>query len=79
MIDGHLAVFGYTKNISGYSFDEISKKFFIGKNLIAEGYFNNDGLFLIQALTPVDLFSATFSDEKIKKCKKFYFKRDAKK
>ncbi len=74
MIDGHLAVFGYTKNISGYSFDEISKKFFIGKNLIAEGYFNNDGLFLIQALTPVDLFSATFSDKKIKNAKNFILK-----
>lgn len=70
-IDGHLATFGYTKKINGYMFDNISKNFLTGQNLIAEGQYNNDGLFVIQALTPVDLFSATQSSRKIENPKKF--------
>jgi hypothetical protein len=49
--------FGYTKTLNNYSFDEVSKKSFIGKELIVEGRMDN-GLFIMQALTPTGLFSA---------------------
>jgi len=49
--------FGYTKVLNGYEFDEISRNSFIGKNIIAEGEMVGD-VFVMQALTPVGLFSA---------------------
>lgn len=49
--------FGYTKVLNGYEFDEISKKSFLGKNIIAEGQKVGD-VFVMQALTPVGLFNA---------------------
>lgn len=49
--------FGYTKVLHGYEFDEISKKSFVGKKVIAEGELDGP-LFIMQALTPSGLFSA---------------------
>lgn len=49
--------FGYTKVLNGYEFDDISKKSFVGKNIIAEGRKEGD-VFIMQALTPVGLFNA---------------------
>jgi hypothetical protein len=73
-INGVSAKFGYTKNISGYEFDEISKKYFIGKNLIIDGDYDSDGIFVMQALTPVDLFSATPAKSKIENAEHFILK-----
>lgn len=56
-IDGQRVEFGYTKVLNGYEFDDISKKSFVGKNIIAEGQREGD-VFVMQALTPVGLFSA---------------------
>jgi len=58
-IDGKEARFGYTKILNGYQFDEISKNSMIGKDLLVEGFFDQDGVFVMQALTPRGLFSAT--------------------
>ncbi len=58
-ISGRNAIFGYTKTLSGYEFDEISKQYFVGKDVIAEGELNDKGEFVMQALTPADIFSAT--------------------
>lgn len=49
--------FGYTKNLNNYEFDEVSKKSFVGKEIIAEGG-TESGVFIMQALTPTGLFSA---------------------
>lgn len=49
--------FGYTKNLNGYEFDEVSRNSFVGKNIIAEGQREGD-VFIMQALTPVGLFDA---------------------
>ncbi|MEC7277144.1 MAG: hypothetical protein VXV96_12555 [Bdellovibrionota bacterium] len=49
--------FGYTKVLNGYEFDDISKKSFVGKKIIAEGDRVGD-VFKMQALTPSGLFSA---------------------
>lgn len=65
-IDGHEAIFGYTKKSNGYEFDEISKKYFVGKNLIVEGNFNERGFFVMMALAPLDLFTATPSLTRVK-------------
>ena len=37
MIGNERVDFGYTKVLNGYEFDEVSKKSFVGKNIIAEG------------------------------------------
>lgn len=58
-INNHKAIFGYTKVLSGYKFDEISQKSFVGKDLIIDGDYNDDGDFVIQALTPANLLSAS--------------------
>lgn len=63
--------FGYTKVLNRFEFDEVSRKSFIGKNLIVEGLRQN-GIFVMQALTPVGLFSAapaakSIYDEQLKK------------
>jgi hypothetical protein len=50
--------FGYSKNLNNYEFDEVSKKSFLGKKLIADGRLES-GIFIMQALTPTGLFSAT--------------------
>jgi hypothetical protein len=57
LIGDQLVEFGYTKVLHGYEFDEISKRSFIGKRVIAEGEMEGD-LFIMQALTPSGLFSA---------------------
>ncbi len=57
-IGNQIVDFGYTKVLNGYEFDDVSKKSFIGKNVIAEGEMVGD-VFVMQALTPVGLFSAT--------------------
>ncbi len=54
--------FGYTKVLNFYSFDDISKKSFIGKDIIADGYYLGDR-FIMQALTPANLFSAAKADK----------------
>ncbi|MCF8060411.1 MAG: hypothetical protein K9K67_14005 [Bacteriovoracaceae bacterium] len=56
--------YGYTKVLNGYEFDDISKSSYIGKNVIAEGELLGD-VFVMQALTPVGLFSATKDDKTI--------------
>ncbi len=56
-INGERVDFGYTKVLNGYEFDEISKKSFIGKKIIAEGARVGD-VFIMQALTPTHLFHA---------------------
>lgn len=57
MIGNQRVDFGYTKVLNGYEFDEVSKKSFVGKNIIAEGKTEGD-VFVMQALTPVGLFHA---------------------
>lgn len=59
LINGYKAIFGYTKKLNGHSFDEISKNFFIGQKVFAEGYLDEDGIFVINAVTPENLFSAS--------------------
>jgi len=54
--------FGYTKVLNHYSFDEISKKSFINKKIIADGRLEGD-VFIMQALTPSGLFSATMPEK----------------
>lgn len=61
-INGKRVEFGYTKVLNHYSFDEISKKSFVGKKIIAEGSYEGD-VFVMQALTPSDLFSATWPEK----------------
>lgn len=56
-VGDQLVEFGYTKVLHGYEFDEISKRSFIGKKVIAEGEMEGK-LFIMQALTPSGLFSA---------------------
>jgi hypothetical protein len=57
---GQTAVrYGYTKELNGYKFDEISKRSFIDKEVIAEGEFDSEGILIMQALTPTNLFSAS--------------------
>lgn len=73
--------FGYTKVLNGYEFDEISKKSFLGKNIIAEGQRVGD-VFVMQALTPVGLFDAgpdhkTRYDEEFKKNPYKFIKKQA--
>ena len=53
------ARFGYTKNLNGYEFDEISKQYYVGKELWIEGDYDQDGVFVMQSLSPADLLSAT--------------------
>lgn len=57
-INDKLVRFGYTKELNGYQFDEISKRFFVDKEVFAEGRME-DGKFVVNALTPVGLFEAT--------------------
>ncbi len=61
-INGVKAKFGYTKELNGYQFDEISKQFYIGKEVLAEGYYNKDNTFVMNALTPANLFTAAEAD-----------------
>ncbi len=49
--------FGYTKVLNHYSFDEVSRKSYVGKKIVADGRMEND-IFIMQALTPSGLFSA---------------------
>ena len=58
-INGVAARFGYSKLANGYQFDDISKSSFVAKEVLAEGYFDQDGVFVMQALTPTGLFEAT--------------------
>lgn len=60
-INGRKARFGYTKLLNGYQFDEISKDYFTGKEVLAEGNLDEDGTLIIQALTPTNLFDATIA------------------
>tara|TARA_R110000868_G_scaffold287003_2_gene547447 strand:+ start:3115 stop:4512 length:1398 start_codon:yes stop_codon:yes gene_type:complete len=53
------ARFGYTKNLNGYEFDDISKQYYVGKELWIEGDYDQDGVFVMQSLSPADLLSAT--------------------
>lgn len=53
------ARFGYTKVLNGYQFDEISKKYYHDKELWIEGDYDQDGVFVMQSLTPAELFSAS--------------------
>ncbi len=61
-INGQVVEFGYTKELNHYRFDEISKKSFVGKKIIAEGRYEND-IFIMQALTPSGLFSASIPEK----------------
>jgi hypothetical protein len=70
-INGIVADFGYTKKLSGYEFDNISKKSFVGQELIIEGDYNEEKVFIMQALTPVDLFSATPTQVRTDDAKEF--------
>jgi hypothetical protein len=54
--------FGFTKVLNGYEFDEISKQSFVGQKVIAEGYIDERNIFVMEALTPVNLFSADLPD-----------------
>lgn len=56
-IGNKAAVFGQVKNLNGYEFDDISKNFYLGMDVTAEGY-EDKGIFVIQSLTPRGLFSA---------------------
>lgn len=53
------ARFGYTKNLNGYEFDSISKQYYIGKELWIEGDYDEEGVFVMQSLSPAELFSAS--------------------
>ncbi len=54
--------FGFTKVLNGYEFDEISKQSFVNQKIIAEGYIDESNTFVMEALTPVNLFSADLPD-----------------
>ncbi len=58
-IKGKEARFGYTKVLNGYEFDLTSKKSLIGQDLIIDGFYDQDGVFVMQALTPAFLFNAS--------------------
>lgn len=58
-INGHKARFGYTKVLNGHEFDEISKKSFVGQKLLIEGFYDEKDFFVMQALTPAGLLSAS--------------------
>lgn len=58
-INGTTAIFGYTKILNGYEFDKLSKDAFKNQEVIVDGDYNKDGIFVIQAITPANLFSAT--------------------
>lgn len=58
-INGKEARFGYTKVLNGYEFDEISKKSLLEKDLVVDGFYDEDGVFVMQALTPAFLFNAS--------------------
>ena len=62
-INGSVVSFGYTKVLNGYEFDDISKKSFIGKNIVAEGDLDENGVLIMQALTPVNLFDSDQAKE----------------
>lgn len=64
-ISGVAARFGYTKELSGYRFDDTSKKYFVGKQVLAEGSYDEHGQFIMQALTPLNLFSASAAPKEI--------------
>ena len=53
----------------------ISKKSFVGQELIIEGDYNEEKVFIMQALTPVDLFSATATQVRTDDAKEFILKR----
>jgi len=57
-INNQIVEFGYTKELNHFQFDEISKKSFVGKNVIADGEMIGDR-FIMQAITPEGLFSAS--------------------
>lgn len=61
-INGVKARFGYTKNLNGYEFDDISKQYFVNKEVWVDGEYDQDGVFVMQALTPADLLSASLVD-----------------
>lgn len=56
------AKFGYTKVLNGYHFDQISKKYYHDKDLWIEGNYDENGIFIMQSLTPAELFSASQAD-----------------
>ena len=72
MVNGKEAKFGYTKSLGGYEFDEISKEYFIGKELVIEGEYDDNGILIMQALTPLNLFSASVVEYQ-DNAKKFIF------
>lgn len=57
-INGKKAVYGYTKVLNGYEFDDISKQAYVGTEVLAEGHINKDGVFVMNAITPANLFTA---------------------
>lgn len=61
-LNGRPIRFGSTKFLNGYKFDDISKQFFIGKSILAEGYYDIYNDFVVNALTPTNLFSAKKPD-----------------
>lgn len=63
-IGDQIVEFGYTKVLNGYEFDKISKQSFVGKDILADGHFESDR-FVIQALTPKDLFSASIPKKSV--------------
>lgn len=58
-VNGQEARFGYTKILNGYEFDEVSKKSLIGRDLVIDGYYDENSVFVMQALTPAFLFNAS--------------------
>jgi hypothetical protein len=61
-LNGEPVSFGYTKVLNGYSFDELSKLSFVGKEVFAEGYVDENNVLVMQALTPTKLFDATLPE-----------------
>lgn len=59
---GKRARFGYVKNLNGYEFDEISRQYFVGKEVWVDGEYDEDGVFVMQALTLADILSASRAD-----------------
>ena len=57
-LDGTRAKFGRTKPIYGFKFDEKSKNYFVGKKVHTQGH-SEDGVFIINAIIPADLFSVS--------------------
>ena len=60
-INGKEVAFGHVKVLNGYSFDDISKESYINKKVYVEGYTNNKGNFIINAIVPAGLFSSKVS------------------